>query len=204
MNFDDALKKLQDGNKNYVEATSDGRHLRTDLSRDGSILKQKPFAIILGCSDSRVPAELVFDQGLGDLFVIRVAGHVVAPSQIGSVEFACQQFGTELVVVLGHSHCGAIEATVDALVGDPDDMSNNLDDIVDRIIPAVYGIVDEHEHEDREELLHKAMRANVEHCVKLLKMRSQIIRGLIRRNKLKVVGAEYCIETGKVDFYPDK
>ncbi len=203
MNYNAALKKLQDGNKKYLEASSEGQYLHTDLSQRGSILKQKPFAVILGCSDSRVPAELVFDQGLGDLFVIRVAGHVVAPTQIGSIEFACQQFGTELVVVLGHSHCGAIEATVDALVGDPDDLSNNLAAIVDRIIPAVHDIVTEHEQHDRGQLLHHAMRANVEHSVKFLKMRSQIIRGLIRRDKLKVVGAEYCIETGKVDFYTD-
>lgn len=203
MKADQALQKLIDGNADYVEATSDGGHLVTELSRDASIFEQKPFAIILGCSDSRVPAELVFDQGLGDLFVIRVAGNIVAPSQIGSVEFACQQFGTQLVVVLGHSHCGAIEATVDALIGDPDEISPNLASIVDRVTPAVHSIVVGHEQDDRSELLHRAMRANVEQSVRQLEMRSRIIRGLMRRQQLKVVGAEYCIESGKVDFYLD-
>lgn len=203
MKYEEALKKLRMGNEHYLEASANDRHLLTDLSNVGSIPKQKPFAIILGCSDSRVPPELVFDQGLGDLFVIRVAGHIVAPSQIGSIEFACQNFGTQLVVVLGHTHCGAIEASVDALEGDPEDMSNSLAAIVDRIIPAVHEVVDKHDHSDRQELLLQAMRANVEHSVKLLKMRSQVIRRLIRHDELKIVGAEYCIETGKVDFYSD-
>ena len=204
MNADQALKKLQKGNRSYVEATEQGRALTTRLSRDNAIGEQKPIAVILGCSDSRVPAELVFDQGLGDLFVIRVAGNIVAPSQIGSVEFACEQFGAQLVVVLGHSHCGAIEATVDALMGDPDQMSPNVAAIVDRVTPAVHPVVVGHESDDRADLLHKAMKANVEQSVRLLQMRSRIIRGLIRRNQLKVVGAEYLLETGKVEFYLDQ
>ncbi|NND81288.1 MAG: carbonic anhydrase [Gammaproteobacteria bacterium] len=204
MKADQALEKLRQGNANYVSAIAEGRALSTSLQRQpADLVQQRPFAIVLGCSDSRVPAELVFDQGLGDLFVIRVAGNIVAPSQIGSIEFACQQFGTQLVVVLGHSHCGAIEATVDALTGNPDDLSPNLAAIVDRVMPAVHPVVRGHEHDDREQLLHQAMKANVEQSVKLLQLRSRIIRGLINRNELTIVGAEYSIETGRVTFYSD-
>src|SRR5258706_13025023 len=102
---------------------------------------QEPFAIILGCSDSRVPAEIVFDQGLGDLFVIRVAGNIVAPSQIGSVEFAAERFGTRLVVVLGHSRCGAIQATLEELALPTEGKSRNLRSIVDRIRPSVEALM---------------------------------------------------------------
>lgn len=201
MNANHALKKLREGNQLFVDAISDGKPLVSNIRHAQLGSEQKPFAIILGCSDSRVPAELVFSQGMGDLFVIRVAGNVVAPSQIGSVEFACQQFGTELVVVLGHQNCGAISATVDSLLGDPDSISPNIAAIVDRVTPAVHSIVAGHPPEDREELLHKAMRANVEQSVQGLQMRSRIIRGLIGQNRLKVVGAEYSIESGVVKFY---
>jgi len=201
MNAKEALRKLKKGNQLFVDATSEGSELSTRIRRDEMMLEQKPFAIILGCSDSRVPAELVFYQGLGDLFVIRVAGNVVAPSQIGSVEFACQRYGTQLVVVLGHSQCGAIETTVDALIGDPDQLSPNVAAIVDRVTPAVHSIITGHESEDRAELIHKSMRANVELSVRMLSMRSRIIRGLLSHNELKIVGAEYSLETGVVDFY---
>jgi carbonic anhydrase len=201
MNADHALEKLRAGNRLFVAATENSQPLISNIRRAELALEQKPFAIVLGCSDARVPAELVFSQGMGDLFVIRVAGNVVAPSQIGSVEFACQQFGTELVVVLGHQNCGAISATVDSLLGDPDAISPNIAAIVDRVTPAVHSIVAGHLPEEREELLHKAMRANVEQSVQGLQMRSRIIRGLIGQNRLKVVGAEYSIESGVVKFY---
>ena len=201
MKAEDALEKLKAGNQQFVQATSRGDELRTTINREDMIKSQKPFAIILGCSDSRVPAEMVFSQGLGDLFVIRVAGNIVAPSQIGSIEFACQQFGTQLVVVLGHTHCGAIQATVDSLIGDPDQLSPNLAAIVDRVTPAVIPIVSGHEHEDIQELMHKSMRANVEQSVNMLQVRSRILRGLLRQGQLKIVGAEYSIESGVVEFY---
>src|SRR6202012_3673924 len=102
---------------------------------------QFPCAITLGCSDARVPAEIVFDQGLGDLFVIRVAGNIVAPSQVGSVEFAAERFGTRLVVVMGHTHCGAISATLEAITGDPGPASRNLMSIVNRVRPGIEALV---------------------------------------------------------------
>ena len=201
MNSDQALAALIAGNKNFVQAMSTEQHLHTKVLRGDALTVQKPFAIILGCSDSRVPAELVFDQGFGDLFVIRVAGNIVAPSQIGSIEFACQQFGTQLVIVLGHSHCGAIQATVDALLGDANEISPNIAAIVDRVTPAVHPIVFGHEGEDRSDLMQKSMRANVEQSVRMLQMRSRILRGLIRSGELKIIGAEYSIETGVVEFH---
>ena len=200
MNADQALAALVSGNQKFVEASSTGRDLQTKVVEAKST-EQKPFAIVLGCSDSRVPAELVFDQGFGDLFVIRVAGNVVAPSQIGSIEFACQQFGTALVVVLGHTQCGAIAATVDALLGDAEKISPNIAAIVDRVTPAVHPIIESESHGDRRQLLDKSMRANVEQSVKMLSMRSTILRGLIDRGELNIVGAEYSIESGEVIFH---
>ncbi|MEM7359495.1 MAG: carbonic anhydrase, partial [Pseudomonadota bacterium] len=136
-----ALAKLKAGNAAFVEATSSGATLHTEIDPARMASDQKPFAIILSCSDSRVPAEIVFSQGIGDLFIIRVAGNIVAPSQIGSVEFACQHFGTQLVVVMGHQRCGAISATVDSLIGDPGALSPNVAAIVDRVTPAVHPVV---------------------------------------------------------------
>jgi len=201
MNPDLALKKLIEGNQRYVAATEDGAELTTTIKRQPVDQGQAPFAVILGCSDSRVPAELVFHRGLGDLFVIRVAGNVVAPSQIGSVEFACQHFGTQLVVVLGHSHCGAINATVQALTAESDDISPNVASIVDRVTPAVLPIVTSKKYTDHDALVHQAMRANVEQSVAGLQMRSRQLRNMVKSGKLKIIGAEYSIETGVVDFY---
>ncbi len=201
MDAEQALKKLKNGNNRFVKAIEGGAALTTSITLEDAKKGQTPFAIILGCSDSRVPLELVFHRGLGELFVIRVAGNVVAPSQIGSIEFACQQFGTELVIVLGHTHCGAVSATVNALIDHPDEISPNIASIVDRVTPAVLPVVNADQGSDKELLLQKAMKANVQHSVNSLSSRSTIIRSLIKKGKLKVVGAEYALETGKVAFY---
>jgi len=199
MKAEQALQKLIEGNQRFVSATSNGGEIITKACR-GDSSSQSPFAVILGCSDSRVPAELVFYRGLGDLFVIRVAGNIVAPSQIGSVEFACQKFGTELVVVLGHTNCGAINATVDALLSGSDTMSNNLAAIVDSVTPAVHQIVSDNAHSDHQQLLQDATHANIRQSVQGLQLHSRIIRDLVKNNKLTIIGAEYSIETGIVDF----
>ena len=163
---------------------------------------QEPFAVILGCSDSRVPVEIVFDQGLGDLFVIRVAGNIVAPSQVGSIEFAADRFGTRLVVVLGHEHCGAVEATVDSLLYPNRPQSRNLKSILDRITPAVKGLMASADTSaDHDALVDQAVRANVRASVNQLRLGSDILEQLIREDGLLVVGAEYSIKTGKVDFF---
>ena len=201
MNPDKALQKLIEGNKRYIEGTADGAELTITTRRQDITDGQNPFAVILGCSDSRVPAELVFNRGLGDLFVIRVAGNIVAPSQIGSVEFACQHFGTRLVVVLGHSHCGAINATVDALTGESGSLSPNVASIVDLVTPAVHPIVMSEQYADKDELIHEAMRANVEQSVNGLQMRSSILRDMVNKDQIRIIGAEYSLETGVVDFY---
>ncbi len=164
---------------------------------------QEPFAAILGCSDSRVPVEIVFDQGLGDLFVIRVAGNIVAPSQIGSVEFAAEQFGSRLVVVLGHSRCGAIETTLEQLRRPVENQSRNLRSIVDLVRPAIEGLLTTDLKHDHQALVHEAVRANIRASVRNLRHGSDIIEKLIQNAGLRVVGAEYSLETGMVDFFDD-
>jgi carbonic anhydrase len=195
-----ALELLREGNRRFVaERQRDGRTGAT--RREEVTERQEPFAIILGCSDSRVPAEIVFDQGLGDLFVIRVAGNIVAPSQIGSVEFAAEQFGTRLVVVLGHSGCGAILATIDQLKRPVEMQSRNLRAIVDRVRPSVESLLATPLRNDAEALVSHAVRANVRASASNLRHGSDILEQLIERDGLLVVGAEYSLETGVVEFF---
>lgn len=195
---EEAIARLRRGNRRFIEGNIDqGRHVhRSDLV-DG----QRPFAIVLACSDSRVPVETVFDQGLGDLFVIRVAGNIVAASQVGSVEFAAAQFGTPLVVVLGHTRCGAVQATLDELQRPSENQSRNLRSIVDRIRPAVEALLETELSRDREALARQAVRANVRVSANFLRHGSQILEELIESGKLLVVGAEYALETGQVEFF---
>jgi carbonic anhydrase len=195
-----ALDRLREGNRRFAAGT---RSLvaRSGRSRRAEITKgQAPFAIILGCSDSRVPAEIVFDQGLGDLFVIRVAGNIVAPSQIGSVEFAADRFGTRLVVVLGHSRCGAILATLEELQRSTESQSRNLRSIVDRVRPCVEALMRTELQHDLDALVQCAIRANVQNSVSQLRHGSEILEQLIQHEGLLVVGAEYSLETGLVEF----
>ncbi len=197
----EALALLREGNARYVHSlTSDpSTQRRPELIKD-----QDPLAIILGCSDARVPVEIVFDQGLGDLFVIRVAGNIVAPSQIGSIEFAAEKFNTKLVVVLGHSQCGAVTACVDALINPDKNYSPNLQSIVDRIRPSVYNL-----HElatadgpdiNVDKLVDQSIRANVRMAVSQLKHGSRALEDLWSSGQLLIVGAEYNIDTGEVRF----
>lgn len=200
---DQALERLRAGNRDFVAGIR-----KPDLQRSGPdsvdmLSEQRPFAIVLGCSDSRVPAEIVFNQGLGDLFVIRVAGNIVAPSQIGSVEFAAARYGARLVVVLGHSQCGAVLATLDELQEPTEDQSPNLRSIVDRVRPSVEGLLKTDIVSDRTELVSRAVRANVRGSVNQLQHGSQILEELIQEKGLRVVGAEYSLETRLVEFYED-
>jgi carbonic anhydrase len=196
----DALELLCDGNKRFVaERQRDGR---TGATRRNEVSeRQEPIAIVLGCSDSRVPAEIVFDQGLGDLFVIRVAGNIVAPSQIGSVEFAAEQFHTRLVVVLGHSGCGAVLATIDQLKRPIEKQSRNLRAIVDRVRPSVEPLLATPLRADPQALVASAVRANVRASASHLRHGSEVLEQLIARDGLLVVGAEYSLETGVVEFF---
>lgn len=197
----EALGRLEDGNSRFVN--SDGS-APSPTHKPNMTAGQDPFAIVLACSDSRVPTELIFDQGVGDLFVIRVAGNVVAPSQIGSVEFAATMFGTRLVVVLGHSHCGAVTATIEELAKNHELRSPNLRAIVDRIRPAIESLVEESQGASSHELLTAAIRANVTTSVHQLEHGSSIIESLIDSGDLTIVGAEYSIEDGKVRFLSDR
>jgi carbonic anhydrase len=198
-----ALERLREGNRRFVSERQGGGGATGETRRRELVDGQEPFAIVLGCSDSRVPAEIVFDQGLGDLFVIRVAGNIVAPSQIGSVEFAAERFGTRLVVVLGHSMCGAIAATLEELERPTERRSPNLRAIVDRIRPAVEGLLEAGARGDRESLAHHAVRANIRASVDHLRHGSEILERLIDQEGLLVVGAEYSLESGLVDFFDD-
>jgi carbonic anhydrase len=197
----DALEGLRAGNRRFAADRRGSSALTGQTRRDELAAGQEPFAIILGCSDSRVPAEIVFDQGLGDLFVIRVAGNIVAPSLVGSVEFAAERFGTRLVVVLGHSMCGAILATLDELARPSAGPSPNLRSIVDRIRPAVEGLLATELRQDRDALVRQAVRANIRASADHLRHGSRILEQLIQGDGLVVVGAEYSLETGVVEFF---
>jgi carbonic anhydrase len=197
----DALERLRDGNRRFASGALSVDGLSSLARREQLVAGQEPFAIILGCSDSRVPAEIVFDQGLGDLFVIRVAGNIVAPSQIGSVEFAAERFGTRLVVVLGHTQCGAVTATVEELRRPNHGQSRNMRSIVDRIRPSVEGLLAMGLAADAAALLHEAVRANVRVSANQLRHGSETLERLIDRDGLLVVGAEYSLDTGIVDVF---
>lgn len=192
-----ALERLREGNHRFVERLAEQN---PTASRNLDLGEQHPFAIILGCSDARVPAELIFDQGLGDLFVIRVAGNIVAPSQIGSVEFAAEHFGTRLVVVLGHTECGAVDATIEQLLQPVENQSRNLQSIVDRMRPSIEGLLHSDLRNDRENLALHGMRANVGVSVSHLRYSSPILEKLIRDDGLRILGAEYSVRTGEVTF----
>ncbi len=197
----EALERLREGNLRFASDLRSPDSLATRTRRRESAASQEPFAIILGCSDSRVPAEIVFDQGLGDLFVIRVAGNIVAPSQVGSVEFAAARFGTRLVVVLGHSRCGAILATLEELGRPSEDQSKNLRSIVDRIRPSVEALLATELEDQPDALVQSAVRANIRASVNHLRHGSEVLEHLILKDNLCVVGAEYSLETGLVDFF---
>ena len=197
----DALERLQQGNQRFAHGETNLTKFQTHQQRSEMLDSQEPFAIILGCSDSRVPAEMVFDQGFGDLFVIRVAGNIVAPSQVGSVEFAADSFGCPLVVVLGHTHCGAISSTIEALKNPNVLSSVNLMSIVNRVRPSVEILMQTELKDDLEKLSMHAVKSNVFASVNQLRHGSAVLENLIAKGKLKVVGAEYSLETGEVSFY---
>ena len=198
----EALERLKEGNRHFVADIR--RHREIAPRRAELAAGQEPFAIILGCSDSRVPAELIFDQGLGDLFVIRVAGNIVAPSQIGSVEFAAERFHTRLVVVLGHSQCGAVTATLEVLQQPIDQRSRNLRAIVGRIRPSVDALLATELRDNPDALLQQAVRANIRASVNQLRHGSEVLERLAKTDGLMIIGAEYSLETGVVCFFEDQ
>lgn len=196
-----ALERLAEGNRRFREGQ--GSTVRP-WSRELAAEPQRPFAIILGCSDSRTPVEILFDQGFGDLFVVRIAGNVVAPSIIGSIEFAAAQFGTRLVVVMGHTRCGAIDATVHALETGMGPESRNIRSITDRISPHIEDLVRHASgHADHQEILREAMRANVRAAGDQMRHGSRLLEDFVMSGRLSVVSAEYEIESGTVHFFDE-
>ena len=196
----EALTRLQEGNKRFVEGKS--TYNTNDTRRRNELVDgQTPFAIILGCSDSRVPAEIVFDQGLGDLFVIRIAGNIVAPSQIGSIEFAVETFQTPLVVVLGHTRCGAVAATLNQIRQPQASRSQHLRSIVERIRPAVEPLSEIRTDLTPEQLLERAIRSNIRMSVNQLRHGSSFLEEIHDSGSLWIGGAEYSLESGEVDFF---
>jgi len=192
-----ALQRLKEGNELFRSGSS---HIEVDeADRLELVEKQNPFAIVLGCSDSRVPSELIFAQGLGDLFVIRVAGNIATPSQIGSIEFAAEKFSTKLIVVLGHTFCGAIKATIEELESPSERSSPNLQAIVNSIKHGIEAsLINSDPFDDK---VAKAVRANVQSTIDELTDKSEILKRKVAEEGLKIVGAEYCLETGAVEFF---
>lgn len=196
----EALELLREGNHRFLNNSPDRAVLTNQSPWENFVEHQRPHTIIVGCSDSRVPAEMVFDQGVGDLFVVRVAGNVIAPSQVGSVEFAASEFSTRLVVVLGHTMCGAISATIRSIQDPENEHSSNIMSIVNRIRPHIRGLVEDDSGTDYAHLAHRAVRANVRASVDHLRHGSQVLETLIASDGLQVVGAEYNVKTGVVEF----
>ncbi|NVI99664.1 carbonic anhydrase [Myxococcus sp. AM009] len=198
----DALAQLREGNQRFVMNVRSVENPLGRSARQALVAGQSPFAIILSCSDSRAPSEYIFDQGLGDLFVIRVAGNVVAPSLVGSVEFAAAEFGTRLAVVMGHSHCGAIKATLDSVRNGTGAASDNIRDIVERCREPVTTVVSAAGPKaDPEFLLKESVRANIRNSCDHLRHGSRLLERLCREEGMRIVGAEYSLETGVVDFF---
>ncbi|MBT8137586.1 MAG: carbonic anhydrase [Gammaproteobacteria bacterium] len=196
----EALQRLREGNGRFVGRLRDSGHAEVSFDLDQLVADQRPFAIVLGCSDSRAPVEIIFDQGPGDLFVVRVAGNIVAPSLIGSIEFAATKFDTGLVVVLGHSRCGAIAESLAVMRGETTAPSDNLQEIIASIGPTLESLP----HTcDQNELARRATRANVEHSMRELLRRSEILSRLVDEQRLTIVGAEYALESGRVEFFAD-
>tara|TARA_R110001592_G_scaffold356455_4_gene658377 strand:- start:3239 stop:3850 length:612 start_codon:yes stop_codon:yes gene_type:complete len=197
----EAIERLKKGNQHFVSGVRSIDTIVKQIQRADFVEGQAPFAVILGCSDSRVPAEIVFDQGLGDLFVIRVAGNIVAPSQVGSVEFAVEQFGIPLVVVLGHSMCGAVRATINEIESPSEHQSSNVLSIVNRIKPAVEPLFKTELRNDPDKLLALSIRSNILAATNHLRHGSQMLEQLVNKGELEIWSAEYSLETGEVEFF---
>ncbi|HIG11835.1 MAG: carbonic anhydrase [bacterium] len=199
----EALERLCAGNHRFVTGKSDRENLCSDSRRNSLVAQQEPFAVLIGCSDSRVPAEIVFDCGLGDLFVIRVAGNIVADSQVGSVEYAVEHLGTLLVVVLGHTGCGAVQATLAELAQPNERIFPALRFLIDSITPAVQPLVTGELRHDSAALEREAVRANIQASVANLRGSSEFLAQRLAAGELVIVGAEYSLTTGQVEFLAD-
>ncbi len=201
---EDALTRLVDGNARFVSDQHYSESYSFERQRMESVESQTPFAIILGCSDSRVPLEIVFDQGLGDLFVIRVAGNIAAYSQIGSIEYAVSKLGARLVVVLGHTRCGAILASLNEYIHTTDGLTPGIKSLISRIQPSVETVISQSDETSTNVLVDQIMKRNVEATVDTLRTESPVLAHYQQHEGLSIIGAEYSLETGWVKFYDEK
>ena len=197
----EALMLLREGNNRFVSGSLKTNYSLSQMDQSRLVAGQEPYAVILGCSDSRVPVEIIFDQGPGDLFVIRVAGNIIAPVTVGSIEFAAQQLDTRLVLVLGHDQCGAVQATLDELHKPSEGLSGDWGKVIDHIRPIIKELLRTEIAKDRDALIHQAVRANVRASANYLRNESKVLGRLIQEDRLLVLGAEYSLETGVVDFF---
>ena len=189
----DPLKRLMDGNARYVSGKS--AHPDQDRARRAEVAKgQKPFAMILSCADSRVPPEILFDQGLGDLFVVRVAGNIADSHALGSLEYGAQVLGARFLMVLGHEYCGAVDAAVKG-----GKVGGNIDSIIDVIAPAASRAKAD---PDKTDLLNKAISENVREVLSAINKRSPALTAMAAKGELKIVGARYDLDSGDVTLVP--
>lgn len=191
---DEALKRLLDGNQRYRANHTTIRETSTPSIREALSTGQKPFAIILSCSDSRVPPEIIFDKGLGEIFVVRVAGNIADPVILGSIEYAAEHFGSPLIVVLGHNRCGAVTAAVESQ-GHP---HGNIGAIIKTITPAVKQARKDAKGAGKSDLVESAIDNNIKLVAKSLIEQSPVIRSLVDAGKVKIIGAKYDLDDGTV------
>ena len=198
----EALTQLKEGNNRFIQDLRSIESFPSQAKRQELVQGQSPIAIILSCSDSRAPAEVIFDQGLGALFIVRVAGNIIAPSLVGSVEFAAATFGTQLVVVMGHTRCGAITATLNVIQEKSTVPSKNIASIVNRIRPHIEELA--MSKQDEKEIVQQSIRANIRASVNHLRYGSELLEDLCNKKELEVVGALYHLETGEVEFFKER
>jgi carbonic anhydrase len=194
---DDALQRLMAGNKRFVESQIKHRSLTIRETREKLVRGQKPYAIILSCSDSRVPPEIVFDETLGQLFVVRVAGNVLDPIVLGSIEYAVEHLGSALIMVLGHEACGAVTAAFD----ETGDAGGNVEAVIDLIKPAVQKVKDTMKGKSRAEQVEAAIDTNIDLVAGNLTVQSSVIKEYVDRGKLKIVKGKYHLHRGEVTLF---
>lgn len=196
----ETLARLKEGNQRFRSGVRSSAALWLNCDPLQMAAGQDPVAMVLGCADSRVPVEIIFDQGPGDLFVSRVAGNIVGPSELGTMEYALLELDIRLVLVLGHSRCGAVQATLADQSPGPERADDHLSGILDSVRPALVGLMNSDKREQPEELMEAAVRANVQQSIATLQSGSSVLRAALESDQVMVAGAVYQLETGEVEF----
>lgn len=192
----EALKRLTDGNERFAMGNSIHPN-RCEETKNALLRQQKPFVAVLSCSDSRVPIEIIFDAGLGDIFAVRTAGHVLSREVMGSLEYAVRSLGVKLVIILGHENCGAIKTAIETYQNKSyNELSENLQSIMNHIYPAIECVSSESQN-----YLDSAIRSNINYQVEDLMKKDEFIAQKAKNGDILVLGAEYSLATGKVTFF---